>query len=183
MPSRPCAITVPEPRALVVLIGAPGAGKTRTGKRLARLLGVPHIDTDKRIVAEHGPIAGIFATEGEPRFRELEREAVAAALRERAVVTLGGGAVLDERTQADLAGLPVVQLTVSADAVAERIASGKRPLLTGGVEAWRELVHGRRPLYDRLAEFTVDTSRMPLDRVAQRIARWLETRPEGHSSE
>lgn len=171
-----------EPRAVVVLIGAPGAGKTRTGKRIARLLGVPHIDTDKRIVAEHGPIAEIFARHGEPYFRELERAAVAAALREPAVVTLGGGAVLDEHTQADLAGLPVVQLTVSAGAVEGRISGGKRPLVTDGIEAWQALVERRKPLYDRLAQVTFDTSQVPLDRVAERIAHWVEHRPE-HPSE
>jgi len=55
---------VSDEGAVVVLIGAPGAGKTRTGKRLARLLGVPFIDTDKRIVAAHGPIATIFEDHG-----------------------------------------------------------------------------------------------------------------------
>lgn len=160
--------------AVVVLIGAPGAGKTRTGKRLARLLHVPFIDTDKRIVAAHGPIADIFEEHGEPHFRTIERDTVAEALRERAVVTLGGGAVLDPRTQADLADMRVVQLTVSADAVEKRIASGKRPLLRGGVGAWTALVSARQPIYDRLSQLSVDTSRQPLDRVAQKIADWLK---------
>jgi len=172
---------VSEPRAVVVLIGAPGAGKTRTGKRLARLLGHPLIDTDKRIVAAHGPIAAIFAEHGEPHFRALEREAVAAALREPAIVTLGGGAVLDERTQADLAGLRVVQLTVSPDAVEERIAGGKRPLVADGIAAWSALVSARQPIYDRLADLTLDTSSRPLDQIAAEIADWLGT--EARSTE
>lgn len=133
-----------DPRAIVVLIGAPGAGKTRTGKRLARLLGLPLIDTDKKIVTAHGPIATIFAEHGEPHFRRLEREAVAAALREPAIVTLGGGAVLDADTQADLAGLRVVQLTVQPEAVEERIAGGKRPLVAGGIASWVALVAADR---------------------------------------
>ena len=160
--------------AVVVLIGAPGAGKTRTGKRLARLLGVPFIDTDKRIVAAHGPIATIFEDHGEPHFRSIERETVAEALRERAVVTLGGGAVLDPRTQADLAEKRVVQLTVSAAAVEKRIATGKRPLLKDGIDAWTAIVTARQPIYDRLSQLSVDTSRQPLDGVAQRIVNWLE---------
>ncbi|CAN5358962.1 shikimate kinase [soil metagenome] len=160
--------------ALVVLIGAPGAGKTRTGKRLARLLHVPLIDTDKLVVAEHGPIAGIFAEHGEPHFRELERAAVARALAEPAVVTLGGGAVLDPATQADLAGKRVVQLTVSPAAVESRIAGGKRPLLADGIGAWQALVEARQPVYDRLSQLSIDTSRQPLDRVAKQIAQWLE---------
>lgn len=161
--------------ALVVLIGAPGAGKTRTGKRVARLIDVPFIDTDKRIAAENGPIADIFATYGEPHFRRLERAAVATALGERAVVTLGGGAVLDAETQADLARHRVVQLAVSAKAVEARIAGGKRPLLADGIGAWERLVAARRPIYDRLAGLTIDTSRRPLDDVARQIVSWLGT--------
>lgn len=157
-----------------MLIGAPGAGKTRTGKRLARLLGVPFIDTDKRIVAAHGPIADIFAARGEEHFRELERAEVVRALAEPAVVTLGGGAVLDAATQADLAGRRVVQLTVSAAAVEARISGGKRPLLADGIDAWEALVVTRRPIYDRLSQLSIDTSRQPLDRVAKQIAQWLE---------
>jgi shikimate kinase len=160
--------------AAVVLIGAPGAGKTRTGKRLARLLHVPFVDTDKRIVERHGTIAEIFAEHGEAHFRSLEREVVTESLGERAVVTLGGGAVLDPRTQADLAQFRVVQLTVSATAVEARISGGKRPLLAGGIAAWQAIVDSRQPLYDRLASLTIDTSSQPLDRVAQQIAHWLE---------
>jgi shikimate kinase len=162
------------PSAVVVLIGAPGAGKTRTGKRVARLLDVPVIDTDARIVAAHGPIAHIFEAHGEPHFRALERAEVQRALAERAVVTLGGGAVLDAGTQADLAGHRVVQLSASPEAVASRIANGKRPLVKNGIEAWVALVAARQPIYDRLAQLTIDTSSQPLDRVAHRIVDWLE---------
>ena len=164
----------PGDGAVVVLIGAPGAGKTRTGKRLSRLLDVQFVDTDRRIVAEHGPIAAIFAEHGEPHFRALEREAVAAALEERAVVALGGGAVLDPETQTRLDGLPVVQLTVSPEAVEARISGGKRPLVKDGIGSWIALVEGRKPVYDRLSQLTIDTSRRPLDGVAHEIATWLE---------
>ena len=156
-----------------MLIGAPGAGKTRTGKRLARLLDVPLVDTDKRIVEEHGVIADIFRDHGEPHFRALEKAAVAQALSENAVVTIGGGAVLDPGTQELLASHRVVQLTVSADAVESRISGGKRPLLADGIGAWTALVAARQPIYDRLSQLTIDTSRQPLDRVAHRIADWL----------
>jgi len=76
----------------------------------------------------------------------LEREEVAQALTEHAVVSLGGGAVLDEQTQRELEPLPVVQLTVSADVIAERDIGASRPLLTGGVEAWKALVATRAPI-------------------------------------
>jgi shikimate kinase len=160
---------------VVVLIGAPGAGKSRIGKRVARLLDVPFVDTDKRIVAAHGSIADIFARDGEPHFRELERLAVEAALTEHAVVSLGGGAVLDPRTQADLEGLAVVELRVEPHAVERRIQGPKRPLLAGGIDSWKALVAARQPIYTRLAGITIDTTAVPVERIAAQIADWTRT--------
>ena len=161
----------------LVLIGAPGAGKTRIGKRIARLLDLPFVDTDKRIVALHGSIPGIFERYGEPHFRVLEREQVARALAENAVVSLGGGAVLDEHTQAELAGLKVVQLTVNPESIATRNIGAGRPLLSGGLDAWKALVAARAPIYDRLAQASFDTSSLPAERIADDIVRWLEETP------
>jgi shikimate kinase len=166
------------PNAVVVLIGAPGAGKTRTGKRVARILELPFIDTDRVIVQQHGPIPAIFEQFGEPYFRAVERDAVAESLRQRAVVSLGGGAVLDPRTRDDLVGLPVVQLTTSVSAIASRIGDGRRPLLKDGTAAWEALVAARQPIYDAVASITIDTSRLPIDGVASRVAEWLRSTPE-----
>lgn len=157
----------------VVLIGAPAAGKTRLGKRLAPRLGLELIDTDRLIVAEHGPIVEIFQRHGEPHFRAIERATVAEALTRDAVVSLGGGAVLDADTQRDLAGASVILLTVTAEAVKARIGNGKRPLVTS-MEVWQSLVDKRTPLYTSLADFTIDTSTRPLDDIADDIARWLK---------
>lgn len=158
---------------LVTLIGAPGSGKTKVGKRVARMLGVPFIDSDKRIVAEHGPIAQIFEQFGEPHFRALERDAIVATLGEPAVLSLGGGAVVDPLTRADLRGRRVVRLTVSAEAVASRITGGKRPLLGAGVEAWKTLVASRQAFYEEVADATWDTSTRPIDQIAREIAEWV----------
>jgi shikimate kinase len=159
---------------VVVLIGAPGAGKTRMGKRLAKLLDVPFIDTDKTIVAEHGPIAALFEAHGEPHFRAIERTHVSRALEQGAVVALGGGAVLDLETRAELAGHRVVLLTVTAEAVASRIDNAKRPLLKNGIEAWVALSETRRPIYESLARRTFDTSHRPLDDIATEISDWIK---------
>ena len=157
----------------VVLIGPPAAGKTRIGKRLAKRLERPFIDTDHEIVAEHGPIPQIFAEYGEPHFRRLERETVARALGEHAVVSLGGGAVLDPDTQADLASASVILLTVKAEAVASRIGNAKRPLVTD-MASWQALVDSRAELYASLADYSTDTSTRPLDAVVEEIALWVE---------
>lgn len=154
----------------VVLIGPMGAGKSRVGGRLAKALGAPFVDTDQRIVARYGPIDEIFAREGEEYFRVVEREVVAEALREPAVVALGGGAVLHPDTRADLAALPVVLLLVDAAAVAPRLAGGSRPLLAeGGLARWERILAERTPVYESLADIDLDTSRRPVARIVTEI--------------
>jgi shikimate kinase len=156
----------------VVLIGPMGAGKTRIGKRVARILGTGFQDTDKLIVAEHGPIPELFDTHGEPHFRSLERAAVARALAGDDVVALGGGAILDAETRAELAAHHVVLVTVTAEAVAPRIADGRRPLVRGGIADWERIYAERLPIYEQLAKLTVDTSSRPIDTIAKEVAEW-----------
>lgn len=161
-------------RLTLVLVGPMAAGKTSVGRRVARRLEVPFIDTDKRVVAEHGPIPAIFAEYGEARFRELERAAVAAALVEGGVISVGGGAVTDAGTRDLLRSRPVVFLTVTPEAVADRITGGTRPLLAGEdpVGTWTRIFDERRAWYDEVATTTFDTSRRPMQRVADDIVSW-----------
>ncbi|WP_431280438.1 shikimate kinase [Leifsonia poae] len=159
----------------IVLIGPPAAGKTRVGKRLAKRLRLPFVDTDAVIVSHHGPIPAIFAELGEPHFRMLERQAVEEALSEPGVVSVGGGAVLHPDTQNDLVDASVVLLTVKPEAIAARIANAKRPLVTD-LESWKRLVAQRSSLYASLADYTADTSSRPIDAIVEEIAHWIETR-------
>jgi shikimate kinase len=161
---------------IAVLIGPPAAGKSRLGRRVAARLGVEFVDTDKRVVAKHGPIPEIFASAGEQQFRVWEREAVVDALASPGIVALGGGAVLDHDTQRDLKDLYVILVTASPEAIAPRLVSGTRPLLAGGIDAWVALVAERQPVYDRLADFTVDTSRGTMDSIADSLVTRLEER-------
>ncbi|WEK59840.1 MAG: shikimate kinase [Candidatus Microbacterium colombiense] len=158
----------------LVLVGPMAAGKTSVGRRVARRLRVPFIDTDKRIVAEHGPIPSIFDTYGEQHFRALERAAVAAALSEGGVISLGGGAVTDEGTRELLRVHPVVFLTVTVEAVADRIRGGNRPLLAADdpVERWKTIYAERLGWYEEVASTTFDTSRRPMQRIADEIVAW-----------
>lgn len=160
----------------LVFIGPPAAGKSRAGKRLARRLDASFADTDKLFSREHGAIHEFIPREGEAEFRRIEREVVAAALREFEIVSLGGGAILDANTQAELASgdHDVVLLVASPKAIEERI-SGKsnRPLLSG-IDSWVETYNSRKHIYDRLADVTIDTSFRPMWQVVNDVRRFLK---------
>jgi shikimate kinase len=164
-----------------------GAGKSTVGKALAKVLQVPFHDTDDAIVAAAGqPIPKIFATEGEPYFRDLEQRLVLAALRDQTgVVALGGGAPVRAATQAALqayceAGGTVVFLDVTPAAAAARVGKGrKRPMLSGqGAGRWAELAEQRRPAYLAVANLTLLTDGAGPAANAKRLAQLLrEFRP------
>ncbi|MFG6401399.1 MULTISPECIES: shikimate kinase [unclassified Microbacterium] len=162
----------------LVLVGPMGAGKTSVGRRVAKALGVTFSDTDARIAREHGAIPQLFATYGEPHFRRLEREAVREALAAGGVVSLGGGAVLDPDTRAELTAHRVVLLTVHPRVVAGRMRDESRPLLSGtdAITRWREIYEARRPLYEEVADVTFDTSSGPLQVAVDAITAWARTR-------
>lgn len=147
---------------VAVLIGAPGAGKSTVGKRVARALDVEFVDTDALIVERAGkPISDIFVQDGEAAFRTLEEEVVAQAIGERGgVVALGGGAILSERTRALLAGQCVVWLRVSLSDAARRVGMNTaRPLLLGNVRTQlKALMDARAPLYASVSTIVIDTT-------------------------
>ncbi len=167
-------MTSPDARALV-LVGPMAAGKSSVGRRVARRLGRTFVDVDRAIVAQHGPIPDIFAERGEAHFRALERAEVARALAAGGVVALGGGAVLDADTRADLAAHRVVLLTVDPRTVRGRIGDGGRPLLAGDdpLERWTRIYEERRPLYEALADISFDTSRGPVQDVVDAVVGWV----------
>ena len=168
-------------RPRLVLIGPPASGKTKIGKEVARLLGEVFVDTDSIITERYGSIPELFATHGEPWFREREREVVHECLANGGVVALGGGAVVTSETRAELARHRVVGLTISPEAVAHRVTeSNKRPLLAGGVEAWKALVAARQEWYSTLPERRFDVSHRESTEVAGEIVDWLQGDRDEH---
>jgi shikimate kinase len=161
----------------VVLIGPPGSGKTTVGSALAALLGVELRDTDQAIEAQQGrSITDIFVDNGEHRFRELERAEAGASLASHpGVLSLGGGAVMDPVTAAALVGHTVVFLDVGIADAAKRVGLDRsRPLLAVNPRAqWIRMMEVRRPTYDRLATFTVQTAGREPGEIAAEIAQRL----------
>jgi shikimate kinase len=162
----------------VVLVGPMGAGKSTVGALLARRWGVALRDTDHDVEASAGKqISEIFVDDGEEHFRALERAAVAEALGAHdGVLALGGGSVLDPGTRTDLGGHLVVFLRVGLTDAVKRVGLGVgRPLLLGNVRSRiKVLLDERQPVYESVADLTVDTDGRDPGEVADEVARLVE---------
>ena len=145
----------------VVLIGMPGAGKSRLGRALAKATGMEFTDTDKIIRDNYGDIAEIFSGKGEEYFRLIETEAVrTAAGGDGRVISTGGGAVLKPENMEILRknGL-IVYLKADKETLLKRTAGSSRPLLKGNAELNIEnLLLKRSRLYEKYADVIVDAN-------------------------
>jgi shikimate kinase len=160
------------PDGIIVLVGAPGSGKSTVGALLADQLGVPFSDVDSVIVERVGkPVAEIFADDGEAAFRAVEEQVAGELLDRSGVLALGGGAVLSPRTRAALRGRRVVWLRVGLSAAVKRVGlDTARPLLLGNVRGrLLALLNERAPLYAEVASETVDTDDRTPAEVAEQI--------------
>lgn len=157
----------------VVLVGPMGAGKSTVASLLAQEWELPARDTDTDVEAREGrEISEIFVDSGEAHFRALEAVAVADALATHdGVLSLGGGAVLDEVTRDLLAGHTVVFLRVGLAEAVKRVGLGVgRPLLLGNVRSRiKALLDERTPVYESVATLVVDTDGRTPDEVAGEI--------------
>lgn len=164
---------------VITLIGFRGVGKSSIAPQLAARLGWDWADADVVIAARAGrSIPEIFATEGEPAFRQYEAETIAELIRQdRLVLSAGGGAVQNRETcrRMQAAG-PVVWLQASSATIWSRIgrdlgAGGNRPALTdrdprSEVE---ELLAQREPIYAAAASIIVPTDDRPIDAIVEEV--------------
>ena len=163
---------------ICVLVGPMGSGKSTVAGLLAEAYGVTARDTDADVEAAEGrTISDIFVDSGEDHFRELERSAVAAALASHdGVLALGGGAVLDPSTRELLADHRVVFLRVGLSEAVKRVGLGiGRPLLLGNIRSRiKTLLDERTPIYESVADISVDTDERSPQDVADEIRKALD---------
>lgn len=166
---------MPERAPHLVLVGMMGSGKTTVGKRLARALGRPFVDSDREVEVRAGAtVSEVFARDGEAAFRRLEAAVIADLLAadEPAVIATGGGAVVDAGTRARLAARAVVVwLRASPRTLANRVRpDGSRPLLADDpAAALHRLAEERAPWYEEVAAVTVDVDRLTRPKVVAAV--------------
>ena len=149
----------------IVFIGMMGSGKSAIGRLVASALGLPFFDSDHEIVAAANlEIPEIFERHGEAYFRAGEERVIKRLLEQGpAVVSLGGGAFLSERTRRRIRRNGIsIWLMADADLLMSRVSKrpGTRPLLqTPDPRATLvDLMHKREPVY-ALADIHVESSR------------------------
>jgi shikimate kinase len=156
----------------IVLVGLMGAGKSTVGRRLAARLGMPFKDADAEIEAAAGmSVQDIFATHGEPYFREGERRVLARLLQEGPIVlATGGGAFMNPDTRARIAEKGIsIWLKADLDVLMRRVRKrSNRPLLknTDPEGSMRRLMTMRQPIY-ALADITIESRDTPHERVVE----------------
>jgi shikimate kinase len=156
------------------LVGFMGAGKSTAAAALGRRIGWRTEDIDARIEArERRSVAAIFAKEGEPYFRQVERQVVLDLLPERNVIVAAGGGTFAEpdNRAAMLADGAVAWLDIPLDQAVRRVpADGRRPL-AADLEKFEQLYQRRRLTYQQ-AHVRIDASR-PVDEVVERLMEWI----------
>lgn len=167
----------------MVLVGPMAAGKTSLGRRLAKELGIPFIDTDAVFVRRHGVITEFFAAHGEPEFRRIEAELIAEELAEPGarIVALGGGAVLTDAVREILKSHPVILLMTTERAVLRTANLSRRPLLRDDPHAWSRILEVRKPLYLEVSDITFRTDRATKEQLAVRAAQWVRAQARSTS--
>ena len=163
-----------SPQRNIALMGFMGTGKTRIGRELAARLGMRFIDMDDVIVEKEGKsIPAIFAEDGEPHFRNVERAVVGElACSPGLVIATGGGVVLNSDNLRDLAqtGL-VICVSATPGEILKRVEHDtNRPLLAEGdkLDKIRSLLAARRDFYAAIPH-QVDTNGKTPDEVVDEI--------------
>jgi shikimate kinase len=165
----------------LVFVGLPGAGKTTTGRSVARDLNWPFIDFDTEIEhRQHASVQSIFAEKGEKYFRGLEQELSRELTRCRGtVMSAGGGWITNGESVALLRPVArIIYLRVAPERAMGRLAHARvpRPLLqvSDPLAVLQHLYDSRRALYEQ-ADLTIDTEVIERKEVIERVREFVRS--------
>jgi len=164
----------------IYLCGFMGCGKTTVGKIIAKRLGLAYCDSDEEIIKkENMTIPEIFDKMGEPYFRKSEAETIKEFINHKAVISCGGGAMLNSDTAksvSDNDGI-IVFIDVPFDVCYERIKDdSNRPIAASSTrEQLLERYNTRYPVYLKNSTLHVECNCSPME-AAERIVSAIKLR-------
>lgn len=167
----------------ITLVGLMGVGKSSVGRRLANALELPFKDADVEIEAAAGrSIPEIFASLGEPAFREGERRVITRLLEDPPhVLATGGGAFITPETRALIKERSIsVWLKADLEVLVRRVGrKDNRPLITGKdpLKVLTDLAAVRYPIYaeaDVMVETGDTAHHVTVDQVIQALTTYLQ---------
>ncbi|OZG49967.1 bifunctional shikimate kinase/3-dehydroquinate synthase [Bombiscardovia coagulans] len=175
-----------EDMPVAVLIGMPGAGKTRVGKLAAQILNLPFTDADQEVEQRASrTISEIVREDGEQYFRKIESDVVCRILHcfKGGIFALGGGSpmtpdIYDALMQYRHQGGIIIHIDADPEEASARAVHGlKRPLLENNAkQRWMELYEERQPVYQSLATASIPSHGTTPKMMAQRLADVLKER-------
>ncbi|WP_123041774.1 shikimate kinase [Cohnella candidum] len=161
----------------IVLTGFMGCGKTTVGQLLAKRLNREFLDADLEIERRQGmPVTEIFKTQGEPAFRQMEKDLILDLCRHSRgkIISLGGGAFMQEEIRnACLASSDVFFLDLGWESWVTRhhLLMETRPILQSrSIDETRRLFESRHPVY-ALSHHTIRTDDTSPEEIAEQIIR------------
>jgi shikimate kinase len=157
------------------LVGFMASGKTTVGRALAGQIGWPFVDIDTEIETREGrPIAQIFSTEGESRFRQLETEVLRSHVSRikagcPSVIALGGGAFVQPANRELIENNGVtVWLDCPIETVRRRLGNDSTRPLAANRNGLDKLFDERRASYDH-ADYRIDVDTDDLSEIVRRV--------------
>jgi shikimate kinase len=152
-------------------------GKSTIGRALSQFMKFDFVDSDQEIEARTGAdVSWIFDVEGEAGFRKREAAIIdELSQRDRVVLATGGGAVINPDNRTCLSGRGfVIHLTAPVKTLVDRtVYDKKRPILQQSSdrgEIFRKILAERGPLYESVADHTLNTENLSQKQIIRRLA-------------
>lgn len=159
----------------VILVGMPGAGKSTLGVVLAKIAGMDFLDADLLIQKQQGAtLQRIIDDVGVDEFIDIEGSVLRSIDVQNTVISTGGSAVYSpEALDCLRATGPIVYLQISYNSLVERLGDlqERGVVLKGGLSmSLQQLYDERKPLYERVADITVDVDGLSITDAARKVA-------------
>lgn len=157
----------------LILIGMPGVGKSTAGVVAAKLTGYQFLDSDLVIMQRDGRhLRAIIEQDGVEGFLSIENRVNSSISTHNTIIATGGSVVFGDGAMYHLSSIgTIVYLRASYETIASRVTNLKeRGVAMKPAQTLREIYEGRKDLYEKFAEYTIDVDNLSLEETAREIA-------------